>query len=257
MMNEYDALADVYDEWIQGDPCAALCENFYIEFCRFNVGSILELGIGTGRIALTLAQNSKNIIGLDCSEKMLEKCAEKAQELHIEQQVELLVGNFQDFVLKSPVALAILPMRTIGHLLTEEDRYAMFTSVYANLETGGCFVFDHYIFNEAWARTYDRVPRLMYQGRRVDGVGITIWDTYCYSFEHQQMDCCITIEKFDETGLVLSRTHCPLSFSWINPKDIRQLASDAGFIVETVWGDFSRSAFQEESPEQIWVLRKP
>jgi hypothetical protein len=90
-----------------------------------------------------------------------------------------------------------------------------------------------------------------------DGSGLFVWDTYLYDFDIQQMRCFITIEKSGEHGRVSERTHCPLSFSWVLPDQIRMLASAVGFVVEAVYGDFSNGGFNSDSLNQVWYLRKP
>jgi hypothetical protein len=147
-------------------------------------------------------------------------------------------------------------MRSIGHLLTVEDRCSAFRAVHNNMKIGGRFVIDHYVFSAEWANAHDRIPRLMYFGSSQDGAKLAIWDTYSYSFNDRLMNCCITIERLDANGKVLTRRHCPLSFSWVEPAEVAALANEAGFVVESVFGDFERTAFTSNSTEQIWVFRK-
>lgn len=253
--SEYDSLAEVYDEWILGDSAAKACEEFYLSFCEPYETPILELGIGTGRIGLLLAKSGKALIGIDSSKKMLERCSRKASDAGLSDRVQLFQRDLRDFNVTSEAELAIFPMRSIGHLLGTDYRRSVFESVHANLRPGGRFVFDHYVFDEQWARAHDRIPRLMYFGG-AEGQSLAIWDTYVYSFDAKRMDCCITIEELDERGLVTARRHCPLSFSWIEPSEISTLAEETGFAVESLWGDFSRTPFSADSCEQIWVLKK-
>ena len=118
-------------------------------------------------------------------------------------------------------------------------------------------MFDHYIFYESWARAHDGIPRLMYSNLLPNKETIFIWDTYRYDFPAQKMNCIITIERSNQWGEVFNRVHCPLSFSWIYPEQVRQLAAAVGFDVETVYGDFSCNELNENSPEQVWLLRRP
>ena len=79
---------------------------------------------------------------------------------------------------------------------------------------GGRFVFDHYVFNESWARAHDSVPRLLYASPPDEAPGILVWDTYRYDFAARTMHCVITVETIDAGGYVTARRHTPLNFSW-------------------------------------------
>ena len=71
------------------------------------------------------------------------------------------------------------------------------------------------------------------------------------------MKCFIVIEKTNSLGEVTQKTYNPLSFSWILPEDIRQLASETGFEIADLYGDFEFGSFNKDSKDQIWVLQKP
>jgi|Deesub1362B_J571_1020462.scaffolds.fasta_scaffold42260_2 hypothetical protein len=57
--------------------------------------------------------------------------------------------------------------------------------------------------------------------------------------------------------VVLRRKYRRLSFSWLDPQQTRALLEETGFQVEALYGDFDRSPFDEDSPEQIWVAQRP
>src|SRR5205085_11734989 len=113
----------------------------------------VELGIGTGRIGVELARHGKRVIGVDISYEMLQSCRLRAIELGIPPERLMLI---QSDALKLGVGciakLVIMPLRTIGHFLTREDRLILFEAVYRALPSGGTFMFDHFIFDEAKAQ---------------------------------------------------------------------------------------------------------
>jgi hypothetical protein len=89
------------------------------------------------------------------------------------------------------------------------------------------------------------------------GYQVFVWDTYLYDFDRQFMDCLITLEEVDHEGLVVERQHCPLSFSWVDPDNVRSMLSEIGFEVAALYGSFDRAPFTPEAHEQIWVARRP
>lgn len=254
---EYDLLATVYDVWATADPAYIPSRDFYVQLCAEAEGVIVELGVGTGRIAVEVAKRNRSIIGVDISTSMLEQCRGKAAEAGVQDSIKLIKCDIRSFTLCQKAHLIILPFRSIGHFLSLEDKNQVLQRVYDQLVPGGQFVFDHYIFNEQWARNHDGIPRLMYSHLSANDGGLFIWDTYRYDFATQQMSCFITIERSDNQGKILEKSHCPLSFSWILPEQVRRLALEIGFEVAALYGDFSYADFSANSPNQVWVLRRP
>ena len=256
MSTVYDDLAFIYDAWSLADPAAEPTAEFYLDIARKESGIIVELGVGTGRIALQLACEGKKIIGLDISQHMLMICQNKALELGVIDRVHLVRSDIRQFDLASPASLIYLPFRTFGHLLTRDDRLNMLYSVDRNLCDGGRFIFDHYTFNESWARSNDRKPRLMCTIPYEDGGTRYIYDIYLYKYKQQLMDCRIAIEDVDASGVLRKRRYIQFDFSWITPAQVHELVAETGFNVEALYGDFDGQEWTEESENQIWVLRK-
>jgi len=255
-MYEYNSLVEIYDIWSAADPAFIPSYNFYTQICGDTQGNIVELGVGTGRIAINIAKNGKSITGIDISSEMLKKCKEKAKNEDVEKKLNLIQANILNFKLPQEANLIILPFRTVGHLLTKEDKIKAFRKIYNNLKPGGKFVFDHYIFDEKWARSYDGIPRLMKVAKDSEQNKIFIWDIYLYNFISQNMQCYIIVEKTDIMGNVIHKRYNPLSFSWISPDEVRTIASEIGFNVEALYGDFQFGSFDEKSENQVWIFKR-
>ena len=258
-MTEYDSLADVYEIWSTGDPAYLPSRDFYVEVCRCAKDGvkIVELGIGTGRIAINVAKEGRAVIGVDVSTTMLEHCRINAKQAGVDERIDLIQADIRNFELHYQTELIIFPFRSFGHLLTHNDKRAALQQIYKNLQPGGRFIFDHYIFNEKWARANHGVPHLMYGEQTSHNGGLFIWDTYMYDYSTQIMQCFITVEKTNPKGEVMQRTHHPLSFSWIFPEQVEELVKETGFEVKNLYGDFHFGAFDKNSYEQIWVLQRP
>jgi len=259
MTPEYDNLAKIYDPWSAADPSSALTLRFYLEMCNGPEETIVELGIGNGRIAVEIAQHcNKHIVGIDISEQMLIECKLKAKTRGVDQLFHLIKADFQDFRLPIPAKLIIMPFRTFGHLLTMEHKMAALQQVYKQLAPGGKFIFDHWIFNENWARFHNGVPRLMCKTYdKSNAKNLFIWDTYQFNFDNQITDCFITVEEAEDDGTVINRKHFPLSFSWIEPNQVREMLDKVGFEIEELFGSFDKQPFTTSSKEQIWVVKRP
>ena len=96
-------------------------------------GPVLEVGAGTGRVALDLARRGHEVIALDCDASLLEVLAERARDL----PVRTLAADARDFRLDGPVRLCIVPMQTIQLLGGREGRAAFLRCARAQLEAGG------------------------------------------------------------------------------------------------------------------------
>ena len=101
-------------------------------------GSALELGIGTGRIALPLAQRGIRVHGIDLSEAMVAILRAKPGA----EQIGVTIGDFAGATVEGRFSVAYLVFNTIMNLTTQDEQVACFQNVAAHLEPGGCFVIE-------------------------------------------------------------------------------------------------------------------
>jgi SAM-dependent methyltransferase len=237
-MDEYGQFADIYDEW-----AAHMTEDvpFYVELAREADGPIVELAVGNGRVAIPVARETgRKVIGTDRSQAMLEQARERAAEAGVE--LELREQDMRDFELEEPAALIYCPFRALLHLPTWRDRRRVFERVAVNLRPGGRFVWNVFVFDiEIAASLADRLRR------RPDG---KTWEWTEYDPTDSRIDITAYVEQ---PGLDPRR----LSLWWINRSEWEGLIDVAGLEIEALYGDFDRSAFDENSREFIWVARKP
>src|ERR671911_1857602 len=104
-------------------------------------GAALELGIGTGRIALPLARRGIPVHGIDLSEAMVARLRAKPGA----EQVTVTIGDFATTTVDGRFSVAYLVFNTIMNLTTQDGQVACFQNVAAQLEPGGCFVIEVYI----------------------------------------------------------------------------------------------------------------
>jgi SAM-dependent methyltransferase len=253
---EYDTFADIYEAWTASAPVTERNLPFYVGLYRETPGLAVELGVGNGRIAVEAAKAGKSMTGVDSSAEMLHLCRERAQAAGVLDRLTLIQADMRDFTLPTPADLITIPFHSIGHLVTMDDKRAGLRRIYSQLAPGGRLVFDTFIFNpEAAARHSGIVLRDEYTDART-GHDILLWTTTRYDMAAQAMRIITWTDELEADGVVVRRQYRRLSFSWLEPEQARALLEEAGYEVEALYGDFDRSPFAKDSPEQIWVARR-
>jgi SAM-dependent methyltransferase len=226
----YDAIAELYDPW-----SASVVEDvgFYLEEARRSGGPVVELGVGTGRIAIPLAADGIRVIGIDSSRGMLDVCARRAALAGVE--LDLRVGDLREPPVRERVPLVICPFRSLLHMHTDEDRRRVLASVQELLRPGGRFAFDVFTpGSEDIAQTQDRWLE------REPGI-----------FE---------LARWDEVARTLTLTvrgpdgETTMALAWLAPEEWRALLEDSGFDVEACYGWFDRKPFTG-GDDSVWIAR--
>src|SRR6188508_3465115 len=151
-----EGFADRYDEW-----SAEMTEDvpFYVELARETDGPLVELAVGSGRVAIPVAEaTGRAVLGIDTSPAMLAQARERAAAAGVE--LELREGDMRDLELDHPAGLVYCPFRGLLHLPTWADRRRVFERVAASLRPGGRFAWNAFAFDHNVAAKMDgvRVP---------------------------------------------------------------------------------------------------
>ncbi|MCZ6596340.1 MAG: class I SAM-dependent methyltransferase [Planctomycetota bacterium] len=254
---DYDAFADIYRVWAESaGPITVANKAFYVDECTREPGVTAELGVGDGRIAIEIARAGKAMVGVDNSSAMLERCRANAAEAGVADRLTLIQADFRDFELPEPADLITLPFHSIGHMISLDDKREAFGHVLTQLAPGGRFVFDHFVFDPELARANERAASVRAEFEDDEGRHVVLWSTTLQDYDAQTMRILIFTDTTDADGYVVQRRYRFIPFSWIEPDQTRALLTEAGFEIETVYGDFDRNAFTEESRSQIWVARR-
>jgi SAM-dependent methyltransferase len=134
-----DRMAEVYDEWFGTPENAADAASFLSELA--DRGPVLELGIGTGRVALPLAERGIEVHGMGASEAMVERLRAKPGG----ERVPVSIGDFADVGVEGRFSLVYAVFNTFFALLTQEDQVRCFANVAGRLEEGGTFVVEAFV----------------------------------------------------------------------------------------------------------------
>ena len=138
-MSAYDRIARLYDPWSR-----SVVEDvgFYVDEALAAGGPVVELCVGTGRIAIPIAAAGARVIGVDSSQGMLDVAAEQAEAAGVAPFVDLRFGDIREPPVEGTYPLVICPFRSLLHMETDDDRRAVLRAVHGLLADDGRFVFD-------------------------------------------------------------------------------------------------------------------
>jgi SAM-dependent methyltransferase len=232
-MSVYDAIARLYDPWSR-----SVVEDvrFYVEEARAAGGTVVELCVGTGRIAVPIATDGVKVIGIDTSQGMLDVAAERAEVAGVSELVDLRFGDMRDPPIDGTYPLVICPFRSLLHMESDEDRRATLRAIRRLAAPGGRFVFDIFTpaaddIAETNGRWIEREPGIW---ERAD------WD--------EQARRLILRVRGDGS-------ESQLSLAWLSVREWIELLMDEGFVVDALYGWFDRSPWQG-GEDSVWVCRR-
>jgi SAM-dependent methyltransferase len=250
----YDDFAEIYDAWCASAPITEKNRGFYVKKLLSCPGPVVELGVGNGRICIEVARAGKPITGVDSSKAILELCRARAREAGVSERLHLIQADFRDFELEAPAELIAIPFHTIGHLLTSEDKLRAMRQIRSQLQRGGRFIFDHFLFDPAFVEP--GVAHLRAEFRSPEtGRSVFLWETSTRDMDRQLIEIVVWTDEVDETGVVVRRRYRRSRLSWLTPEQSRRLLEEAGFEIEALCGDFDENPMGEKSTHQIWIAR--
>jgi SAM-dependent methyltransferase len=202
-------------------------------------GAALELGIGTGRIALPLSQRGVRVQGIDLSEEMVARLRAKPGG----EEIPVAVGDFASTRVEGRFTLAYVVYNTIGNLTTQEAQTACFRNVAAHLEDGGCFLVEL------------GVPELR---RLPPGDTMRVF---------QSSETHWGIDEYDVAGQGLTSHHfvrlddgrfelVSMPFRYVWPAELDLMARTAGMSLCARWAGWHREPFTSESAMHVSVWQK-
>ena len=138
-MTLYDRIARIYDPWSR-----SVTEDvgFYVERALASGGPVVELAVGTGRIAVPIAEAGVHVIGVDSSPEMLAVARQTAEAAGVAHRLDLRLGDLREPPVKERVPLVICPFRSLLHMETEAEKLRALDAARELLEPGGTYVFD-------------------------------------------------------------------------------------------------------------------
>jgi len=232
MSSWYDTWADRYDERSTG---VAADVAFYVGLADDADGPLVELAVGTGRVAIPVAQaTGKRVLGIDSSTATLAQARLRALEAGVE--LDLREGDIRELEIEEPAALIYCPGRSLLHLPTWADRRRCFERVAASLRPDGRFAWNAFALDHQIAAAAD--------GRHADPTpGMPVPHTIHYSVSDNRVD--ITLDE-GGTG----------SLWWATKNEWLGLIDVAGLRLEALYGGFAGEPLDDESREYVFVARR-
>lgn len=201
-------------------------------------GKALELGIGTGRIALPLSQRGVPVHGVELSRAMITRLREKPGN----EAIGVTIGDFSTAKAPGSFSLAYLVFNTIGNLTTQEAQVACFHNVAAHLESGGCFVIEL------------EVPDLQRLPVGETARPFDISDTHLGFDEFDVANQGLVSHHFTLVDGRWERFSMPFRYVW--PAELDLMAQLAGMRLRERWAGWEREPFTSDSRKHVSVWEK-
>jgi SAM-dependent methyltransferase len=202
-------------------------------------GAALELGIGTGRVALPLARRGIRVHGIDLSEAMVARLRAKPGA----EQIEVTVGDFATTRVEGRFSVAYLVFNTIGNLTTQDEQVACFQNVADHLQPGGCFVI------EVGVPQLRRLP----PGETVRAFSLTPTHLGFDEYDLASQRLISHHYRIEDGGLDASSL--PMRYVW--PAELDLMARLAGMTLRERWAGWRRQPFTGDSDSHVSVWEKP
>jgi len=232
-VSAYDPIARLYDPW-----SASVIEDisFYVEEALASGGPVVELGVGTGRIAIPTAMAGVHVIGVDSSAGMLAVCTQRAREAGVSELLDLRRGDLRAPPVTERVRLVTCPFRAFLHLASDEERLEALAAARELLEPGGRLVFDVFApspedIEETHGRWIEREPGI---DERAD------WDLVAQT---------LTLSVRGAQGA------SSMTLWWLEPPRWHALIAEAGLNVEACYGWFDRRPYAG-GEDTVWIASR-
>ena len=233
LASPYDSIARLYDPWSR-----SVTEDvpFYVAEARKSGGPVVELGVGTGRIAIPTAAAGIHVIGVDSSAGMLDMCRQAAVEAGVAELIDLRLGDLAAPPVSERVPLVTCPFRSYLHLQDRSSRVAALGAARELLVPGGRLIFDVFApgrddIEETHGRWLEREPGIFERAE---------WDA---------KERTLTLSVRGPSGETTMR------LAWISAREWEQALRDAGFDVERVYGWFDYRPYRQQE-DMVFVARR-
>ena len=253
-----------YDRWAETyDPVYSYVTEdipFYVEEARRAGGPVLELGCGTGRVAIPIADAGVDVVGVDLSEAMLAVARRKAAQRTLAGSLTLVHGDMRDLMggigSEEKFNLAVIPFRGFLSLLTVEDEVRALVNLKRHLAPDGRLAFNTFVPDLNMLVQEGDLP---YHFRDVTdpvtGKRLILWHQSRFDNANQIVNARTIVEELDDDDAVKRRLYRDFQLRYVHRWEMHHLLRLCGYEVLDLFGDFDRSPFDESSTEMVWIAR--
>lgn len=226
---------------------------FYRDLALKSGNSALELGVGTGRVAIPLAKAKITVVGIDNSIHMLRIARKKLtrETRAVGRRIVLETGDMRDFDLNQSFPFIYIPASTFDHNVTVEEQTQTLDCIHNHLEKSGTFALD---LEQA---TPDKAETSWWVDRKEIDAGTMVVRSIFTRRNRIKRTCSLDL-FFDvyNDGKLSERYHEYGEVAEISKSRITELLEAAGFKVETIYGNFDKTEYRTDSPRIVIVARK-
>ena len=249
----YDDWADIYDA-VYADLTHDV--DFYVELARESGGPVLELGCGTGRVSLAVAQQGIAVTGIDISPRMIAVAQAKAAKRGLAERCVFQSGDMATLQLAERFPFVVMPFRSFQSMLTTDEQRQALARVRERLAPGGLFAMD--TFNPDVNSLVGDNASLAYHLKdveRADGGTLVVWGQNGWDPVTQVNDVRLIIEEVSDEGVVERRLMRDFEQRYTFRYETEHLLELCGFDLEAVYGDFDGGPVTEDTEDLVWVAR--
>ena len=234
--------------------------DFFLAAVRSYGDPVLELGCGTGRVTLALAQAGYRVAGLDLSDRMLARCNAKRATLptEVRERVHIVQADMTRFDLSEKSRLALIPFRPFQHLLETQQQIDCLECVHRHLTPGGKLIVD--FFQTDPGRMHDPVFHQESDPAQEftlpDGRRVKMRDRVAAFHRAEQRNDVEMIYYVTHPGGREERLVFAFTIRYFFRYEVEHLLARCGFRVLALYGDFDRSPLADASPEMIFVAER-
>ena len=252
----FDHWAEWYDVYYSTVPDVET--SYYVDMAVDSGGPVLEIGVGTGRIAVPTAAAGVDITGIDLNQAMLDRASMKfrrGQPTH--GSLNLIRADMREFDLGTSFSLVTIPSNTLLLALTQQDQLRTLQCAARHLGPDGRLVFDVFVPAPdlladrqttpfAWGETVhpDTGNRVVMSAiNRADGATQINRETQIF-------------EEYDREDRIVRRAELPIELRYLFPAECHALVEQAGLVAEDVRGGFQGEPLTDYSEEMVFFCRR-
>jgi ubiquinone/menaquinone biosynthesis C-methylase UbiE len=226
---------------------------FYRELALHCGNKALELGVGTGRLAIPLAKAGVTVFGIDNSAHMLKVAKEKLarESAGVSKRVILKKGNMINFKLRQSFPFIYIPASTFGHNITIKHQRQTLNCIHKHLEKNGKLAFD------LDQMPPDKPESSWWIDRKQIKKDTMVIRSIFTRVDMTKRSCSLDL-FFDlyRNGKLQERYHEYGEVTLISKSEVTKLLEAASFIIEDIYGDFNKNKYRNTSPRIVLVARK-
>jgi SAM-dependent methyltransferase len=249
---QYDEIAELYDGY-PGNYLEDIL--FFVEEAQKAGSPILEIGVGTGRLAFCLAAAGLDVVGIDSSPAMLRVLqGKRAEAPALPGRLRVLAADVRAFSLRPRFSMAIAAFRTFLYLFTRREQRRALRAIRRHLAPGGRLAMSFFVPPPQLLAEGRTEPREMTRFPAPDGSGEVVASDWTeWRPARQRVVSHMTYEWRREGGLPARRVDRTLAARYMFPEEVPPLLEGCGYRIVEAYGGFDRSALADDSREQIWI----